>query len=108
MNEAPLRLFDILPMVDHSSNLALMAILSLAVLFTLFIAIWYRFFTPLAKLQRALSNQSMTPRQGCHQLAGIMVIDTALLQELNRLRFQPAEPTLDEVQTLIKRARHVL
>lgn len=108
MNDAPLRLFDILPMVDHSSHTALMLIVAITLLFTLSIALWYRYFTPLAKLQRALLNHSITPRQGCHQLAGMMTINSAMVQELNRLRFQAAEPTLVEVQRFIKRARNVL
>ena len=107
MTDAPLKLFDILPMVDHSSNLVPVSLFALALLFTLVIVLWYRYFTPLAKLQRALLNQSIGPRQACHQLAG-MTSDKAVLNDLNRIRFQRAEPSLVEVQTLIQRTRHVL
>jgi hypothetical protein len=107
MNDAPLTLFDILPMVDHSSNLVTIVLIVLTLIFTLFIALWYRYFTPFAKLQRALINHSISPRHACHQLAG-MTNDKELLQELNRIRFQRVEPSLIEVQTLIQRSRHVL
>lgn len=108
MNDAPIRLFDILPMVDHSSHWAQLLVIALTVLFTLSLVLWYYYFTPLAKLQCALSNRSLTPRQVCHQLAGMATKKGPFLQQLNRLRFQPTEPTRVEVQAVLKRARHVL
>ena len=107
MNDAPLRLFDILPMVEHPSNWALISLLAMTLLFTLVLALWYRYFTPLAKLRRALIDRSMTPRQVCHQLAG-MTVDRPVLQQLDTLRFQRSEPTFDEVDRLIKRVGYVL
>ena len=107
MNDTPLRLFDILPMANHSSSLASVFLISLTVIFTLLIVVWHRYFTPLSKLKRALDNQSITPRQICHQLAE-MTTDEAFLQDLNQVRFQRSEPTPVDVQALIKRARNVL
>jgi len=107
MNDAPLRLFDILPMADHSTNLVLVFLIALTTLFTLFLLLWHRYFTPLARLNRALNNQSITPRQICHQLAA-MTNDETLLQDLNRVRFQRFEPTVNDAQLLIKRAHNVL
>jgi hypothetical protein len=107
MNDTPLRLFDILPMANHSSSLASVFLISLTVVFTLSIVVWHRYFTQLSKLKRALDNQSIPPRQICHQLAEMMT-DEAFLQDLNQVRFQRSEPSLVDVQVLIKRARDVL
>ncbi len=107
MNDAPLRLFDILPMVDHSSNTSLLFLLGLTTLFTLCVVIWHCYFTPFAKLHRALKKRLITPREACHQLAR-MTSDEALLHDLNRIRFMRSEPTLVDVQILIKRAWNVL
>lgn len=105
MNDAPLRLFDIIPMADRSSNLSLLLILVLAVLFSLSLAIWARYYTPTSKLKRALNNGSLSPREVCHLLVG-MTSDKVLLQELDQIRFKRDEPTPYEVQALINRVQH--
>jgi hypothetical protein len=105
MNDAPLRLFDIIPMADRTYDLSLFLILGLALFFSLSLAVWARYYTPISKLQRALNNGVLSPREVCHRLA-VMTSDKALLMELDQARFMRDEPTPSEVQALINKVQH--
>lgn len=106
-NTDRLQMFGLMPAPDASQSSAIVWVIGLMIVFSLGLVVWYRWFTPLARLKRHLIQGTIDPRETGHKLAQ-WVSDDQLLNELNTLRFTRDAPSVSDLCKIIDKAkRHV-
>ena len=95
---------DILPLAQPSPWPALITAL-LIVLLALFVFFSFRYFNPLARIERQLRGGKIASRRAAHMLARHARHDPRIASRLDRLRFARRPPDPAELLRLIEALR---